>query len=186
LLLHRPEQLLGGAGTALLSALEQHRASGRVRRLGISIYSPEDLDALHDLARWDIVQAPLNILDRRIVSSGWAGRLRAEGIEVQARSIFLQGLLLLEQGERPPRFDRWQSTWTDWARWKIEQGLGAMEACLRFAYSIPEIDTVVLGVDGWQQLEEILSVPRVPLRQLPDWQIPAAADLINPSLWNDE
>ena len=41
---------------------------------------------------FDVIQCPYNILDRRIISSGWYDKLK-KGIEIHVRSIFLQGLL---------------------------------------------------------------------------------------------
>ena len=37
----------------------------------------------------------MNIIDRRLELSGWLERLSDEGVEVHARSVFLQGLLLM-------------------------------------------------------------------------------------------
>ena len=42
----------------------------------------------------DVVQIPYNILDKRVIYSGWYRKLKKIGIEVHARSIFLQGLLV--------------------------------------------------------------------------------------------
>ena len=90
LLLHRPEQLLGSQGDELYRALIVCRDQGKVGKLGISVYSPNELDALWSRYQFDLVQAPFNILDRRLVSSGWLNRLYQAGTEVHVRSVFLQ------------------------------------------------------------------------------------------------
>ena len=43
----------------------------------------------------DVVQLPMNILDRRFEISGWVKRLRNDHKQIHARSVFLQGLLLM-------------------------------------------------------------------------------------------
>jgi Aldo/keto reductase family. len=107
----------------------------------VSIYNPEELDTLVDKFQVDIVQAPFNILDRRLQTTGWLSRLYEEKVEVHVRSIFLQGLLLMDQGMRPQMFTRWQPLWDQWDNWLREESLTPLEACLGFALSHPEVDT---------------------------------------------
>src|SRR5690606_40521399 len=64
----------------------------------------DELSRIPELETFDLIQAPLNILDKRLITSGWLQRLRERHIEVHARSIFMQGLLLMEPCERPARF----------------------------------------------------------------------------------
>jgi aryl-alcohol dehydrogenase-like predicted oxidoreductase len=79
LLLHRPGDLLGADGAAYLSALDALKDSGWVDKVGVSIYAPDELDSLFALRRFDMVQAPISILDQRMIRSGWTRRLAEEG-----------------------------------------------------------------------------------------------------------
>jgi len=184
ILLHLPEQLLGPAGTALYRALLAARERGEVRKIGISIYGPQDLEPLAGRFQLDLVQAPFNILDRRMDTSGWLQRLREAGTEVHARSLFLQGLLLMPASGRLPKFNRWQSLWTRWDDWLRANDLTALEACVRFAVANDGFDRLVVGVDSRAQLEEILrSLTAAPL-EVPGELMSTEADLINPARWN--
>ena len=58
-----------------------------------------ELDVLCQRFEFDLVQAPFNILDRRLATSGWLAKLAAMGTEVHVRSVFLQGLLLMPRGD---------------------------------------------------------------------------------------
>jgi aryl-alcohol dehydrogenase-like predicted oxidoreductase len=183
LLLHRPDQLLGPGGDRLFDALQQLKAEGLVRKIGVSIYDPSELDALWSQFPCDLVQAPFNLLDRRLVTSGWLTRLAAEGVELHVRSVFLQGLLLMSRESRPAAFRRWGPVWANLDRWLDEAGLTPLEACLRDALSIPEVGRVVVGVDAEVHLAEILraadgSNPEVPAGLSTD-----DIDLINPARW---
>lgn len=111
LLLHRPAQLASPAGQTLYRALIAQRESGRVKKIGVSIYGPDELEQMPPSMLFDIVQAPVNILDTRMIRSGWASRLAADGCELHARSIFLQGLLLMPAHARPAFFTRWTLLW---------------------------------------------------------------------------
>ncbi len=55
LLLHRPQQLLSPQGEELYSALIKVREQGKVEKIGVSIYSPDELDALWSHFSLDLV-----------------------------------------------------------------------------------------------------------------------------------
>jgi aryl-alcohol dehydrogenase-like predicted oxidoreductase len=155
LLLHHPADLLGENGAQLHRALLDVQAAGLVRKIGVSVYRPAELDELIGRFPIEIVQAPFNVLDRRILTSGWLARLHGLGIEVHVRSVFLQGLLLLDRLARPPQFNRWQEIWQDWDEYLLASNQTPLEACVRFASSSPTIARVVVGIDSRRQLEEI-------------------------------
>lgn len=182
-LLHRPDQLLTPRGAALDRALRRLKDDGLVLKLGVSIYDPAELDALCARYAFDLVQAPFNILDTRLVKSGWLTRLTAQGTEVHVRSAFLQGLLLMPPAARPPEFLRWAPLFSAFDAWLREAGLTPLQACLRYALSFGDISRVIVGVDRAQQLTEILhaadgSIPDVPALLSTD-----DPDLLNPARW---
>lgn len=183
LLLHRSQDLQCSFGEELYLALVALKEQGKVDKIGVSIYNPEELDAIWPRYKFDLVQAPVNIIDRRLVSSGWLTRLNNSGVEVHARSIFLQGLLLMNPAERPAAFNRWQPIWEKWHDWTTDNGLTPLQACLGFAISRPEISRVVVGVDSLNQLEEILSSTLTAKITPPATLASNDEDLINPSRW---
>ena len=184
LLLHNSRQLLGAQGNALYRALTALKLDGTIDRIGVSIYDPEELDALYPRLQLDLVQAPLNIMDRRLLASGWLNRLHAAGVEVHVRSAFLQGLLLMNDATRPAQFNRWRSLWDEWQRWLNEQALHPLQACLGYLQSQPQIDRVVVGVDSVQQLREILASAGHRGVNPPAELMSEDPELINPSRWN--
>ncbi len=182
LLLHRPCQLLESGGDALYSALARLKEKGVVRKIGVSIYSPEELEGLVGRFALDIVQAPLNILDRRLVETGWLDRLRSSAVEVHARSAFLQGLLVMGRSAIPPRFARWAPLWDRWSRWILDTGQDPVHACLRFVLAQP-VDRVIVGADSLAQFAHAASVPSVPGPIPPEDLSSVDEQLINPSTW---
>lgn len=184
LLLHRPEQLLEGMGLDLYSALQSLKADGLVAKVGVSVYGPFELVNLWPKYRFDLVQAPLNIIDRRLVDSGWASRLKDAGVEVHARSAFLQGLLLMAADKRPAIFDHWADAWLEWDRWLLTTGLTPMQACLSYVNTLDEIDRVLVGVDSLAQLDEIFVAVGSVLDSLPSFKPLQDERLINPACWN--
>lgn len=184
LLLHRSEQLLGPNGAELSKALYALRDNGQVQKLGISIYSPTELDALIPRYRFDIVQAPFNLVDQRLSKTGWMQRLKDDDVEIHTRSVFLQGLLLLPQGKMPEKFSAWSDLWCEWHRWLLEKEVSAVQACLAFPLTCPEIDRVVVGADSAAQLAQIVSAESKLLEpDLPDIHCDDE-NLINPANWS--
>ncbi len=183
LLLHRPQQLLGPEGNALYRALVTLKNQGKVEKIGVSIYGPDELDALWPRFQFDLVQAPFNIIDRRLALSGWLNRLHEAGTEVHIRSVFLQGLLLMKAANRPVTFSRWQPLWSQWDRWLDDQALTPLQACLGFALSQSGIGRVVVGVDSLKQLQEILASVKNSALTPPKSLMSEDLDLINPSRW---
>ena len=132
---------------------------------------------------FDLVQAPFNIIDRRLHTSGWLVRLYQLGIEVHTRSVFLQGLLLMECATRPEFFRRWQLLWDHWCDWLADQSVTPVQACLGFVLLQPEISRVVIGLDSLIQLQGILADVDTPLVMPPDTLMCEDINLINPSRW---
>lgn len=184
LLLHRPSQLLESFGSDIYAALQVLKAEGFVSKVGLSVYRAAELDNLWPKYQLDLVQAPLNILDRNLVDSGWISRLKEADVEIHTRSAFLQGLLLMSADKRPIQFNRWANIWQEWDSWLLATGLTPLQACLRYANSIQEIDRVVVGVDGMAQLNEIIAATDGTLDYLPSFNILNDDPLINPATWN--
>lgn len=183
LLLHRPSDLLTPRGNELYAALQGLKQGGLTSRIGISVYSPDDLATVCAHYDIDLVQIPYNVLDRRLVQSGWLPRLREAGVEIHVRSVFLQGLLLMPPETRPAFFQRWQGLWDQWRIWLADHDINALAVCLRFVLAEPGIDRVIVGVDRLNQLQEILTAASVNLPPLPDDLCSNELDLINPSHW---
>jgi len=184
LLLHQPQNLLSSQGGVLYDAMVVLKERGLVEKLGVSIYSPDELDALWPHYQFDLVQAPFNIMDRRLATSGWLTRLHQAGTEVHIRSVFLQGLLLMDEVKRPAKFNYWHTMWEQWHCWLENQALTPLQACLGFALAQPEIDRVVVGVDSLKQLKEIFTSVGMKTVMPPEVLMSKDLDLINPSHWN--
>ena len=162
-LLHRSEDLLGVHGDAIFNALKGLKDNGLVKNIGISIYSPEILDNIFNKYQLDVVQVPLNIFDRRIISSGWLHKLSDKGVSVLGRSVFLQGILLSSMDEMPSYFREWLPHLKSWRDFCIHNNLSALEASLQFVSQIPEIEKIIVGIESERQLSEIVEAISGPI-----------------------
>ena len=184
-LLHKPRQLLGADGGQIYAGLQQLMEYGLVQKIGVSIYDPAELDDLFRGYEFDVVQAPFNLLDRRLIDSGWMSRLAARGAELHVRSIFLQGLLLMPPGDRPAKFNRWQVHWSAYTEWLRSAELTPLQACVRYSLSFPEISRVIVGVDSAHQLQKIVNSQDGFALDAPQSFCINDIDLLEPSRWNN-
>ena len=158
---------------------------GLVKKIGVSIYDPSECEKFMQLTRFDIVQAPLNIVDRRLETSGWLSKLYSEEIEIHTRSVFLQGLLLMPNNRIPKNFYKWSNVWEKWSLELKKNDLSAVEACLLYPLSLPEIEHVIVGVDSADQLNELIKRSKSKHSQIDfSFMISNDQSLINPSNWN--
>lgn len=183
-LLHRPDQIFSKLGREIIASLCAMRSEGKLEKIGVSVYAPEEIEPLFECADFDIVQAPLNVFDRRIVEQGAAVSLKRRGVELHIRSVFLQGLLLMNPMQRPAKFTLWKQFWEEWDSWLAECALEPLEACLGYVSSIQEVDRILVGVNSSQQLNEIIKA--VNQAKKPFSAPPAVADirLIDPRSWS--
>jgi len=185
LLVHNSNDLLGPSSKELINALNNIKFDGLVKKIGISIYDPSECEKILYLNKFDIVQAPLNIIDRRLVDSGLLSKLHSQNIEIHTRSVFLQGLLLMSRKEIPKNLNRWSKIWDKWSSELKRNKLDAIEACLLYPLSIPEINHVIIGVNNASQLNDIIikSKSQRPQADL-SFMISNDQMLINPTNWN--
>lgn len=153
-LFHESQDLIRTGGEVLWASMERYKKEGRLRKLGVSVYTPEQLMRVMEKFPIDIVQFPLNLLDQRFLPL--IPELKSKGIEVHVRSVFLQGLLLMHQEEIDPWFDEIKPAL---ARIPRENRL---KTALDFVLSVKMIDRVIVGVTSCQDLVEILRVSEAP------------------------
>mgnify|MGYP000868844256 CR=1 FL=1 len=184
LLIHRPSQLFEPKGVKILSSIRLLKELGTVKNLGVSVSAPYEFDALFDIYDFDVVQCPFNLVDRRLVNSGWLKKLNAAGVEVHTRSSFLQGLLLMPREAIPDKFKPWDCLWDKWHAWLDIKNTSQTDACLSYVLSYSEIDRVIVGVDTQDQFIELIkSTNDSEIDLYPDIKCDSAG-LINPANWD--
>ena len=182
LLLHRPQDLTGAQGVELYAAIESLMAEKMIHRFGVSIYSPDDLEGIIDTFEIHVVQAPLNVFDRRIL--GVTDQLSALDIEVHVRSVFLQGVLIASPQDRPHRFEPWSEHFALFDEWVRSSEVSAMACCMGFALQQPGIAKLVIGTTSAESLDEIMnSIPNSVL-EVPTHLQSSVEQLIDPRFWN--
>lgn len=179
LLVHAAKDL---EDAALWPALQALKMEGVFRRIGVSVYVADDPAALAARYRPDVMQLPFSVLDQRLLMDGTLARLNDMGVEVHARSLFLQGLLFLET--LPAKLRHVAPRLAAIRQTIMAAGSTPLAAALGFALSRPEIATALVGVTSAGELQEVLDAASRPLPGL-DWDAMALDDemVLTPSLW---
>ena len=180
LLLHNSEDY---KNSELREKFKSLKADKIIHKIGVSIYSPNELNNLPCENEIDIVQAPINLVDQRLVDSGWLKKLNSYGVEVHARSVFMQGLLLMPKKLIPQSFMAWSSLWNKWHDWLNTENITAIEACLHYVFSLPYVNKVIIGFEAANQLKQIVESLKSSLN-ISYLDISSSEEyLVNPSMW---
>ena len=166
----------------LFNKLSKLKKEGLVKKIGFSTYTPEHVDLLLDNFEFDLIQLPFNIFDVRLIEGGQLQALKNKGVEIHARSVFLQGVLL-DFDNLSDYFLSWKKQFNKYQIMVENSGFSLLEYALNFALNIQEIDKVLVGVNTEKQLREIVGSVKgqeqISFNADPIYDI----NLLNPSLW---
>jgi len=160
LLVHAAQNLLCPGGERLWAWLEQVRAAGLAKRIGVSLYDPEQYFRLRERFTPGLVQIPFNIYDRRFARSGALRDMASAGVEVHVRSAFLQGLLLMTPEALPDFFMPIRAHHARLRAWTVAAGSSPLAACLGVCLHQAEVGRVIVGCETATQLQGIIQGAR--------------------------
>lgn len=140
----------------LLSQKEQEK----IKSIGVSIYTSDEASLVMKMGVFDIIQLPLSIVAQALRKNNLFEDLSKHKIEIHARSIFLQGLLLSRAAS--DRFVKAHGCLAPHEYWSYldKTGISPLHACLSFIKQ-QKVFLAVIGVDNVTQLEEIVSTSKM-------------------------
>ncbi|HIF14852.1 MAG TPA: aryl-alcohol dehydrogenase [Bacteroidetes bacterium] len=184
LLIHNYDDLFLPGADNLMNTLERLKKEGVVKKIGVSVYTGEQIDHILNNYSIDIIQLPFNILDQRLMKGGYLTKLKEFGIEVHARSIFLQGLLLMPLNNMHSWFNPILGALEDFHLEAKKMNLTALQLALAFVQSSDDIDRLVVGVNTLEQLREIVNAKSVRINTTEFYNLSVDnAIFLNPSNW---
>lgn len=173
---------------SVLDGLESLKKKGLVQKIGVSIYTTEELEhLLSNNMRFDILQFPYSIFDRRFES--YLRLLNENNIEVYARSVFLQGLVFLRPPDLPTDLIKAGEYITRLQNLASEHNISVNGLCLNFALLNTHIDKVIIGVESLvhlrKNIKDIESIEKVKnMRGILDNLYIKDEDIILPHKWS--
>ncbi|MCP4265414.1 MAG: aryl-alcohol dehydrogenase [Candidatus Brocadiaceae bacterium] len=157
LLIHHAEDLLVEGGEFLFRAMQELQEEGFVEKIGVSVYTEQQIDLLTEKYKFDIFQIPINVLDQRLIEGGQLAKLKERNVELHARSIYLQGLLLMAPSLIHTFFSPIKPLLYKYRKLLDSMELSPADGALCFIREIPEIDCINIGVNNLGQLRDNLS-----------------------------
>ena len=181
LLIHNIDDVKDKRFGDLFHKLNELKEEGLINKIGFSTYTPDQVDFLLENFDFDLIQVPFNVFDARLVEGGQLKALKKKNIEIHARSVFLQGVLL-SFDSLSDYFSTWDAQFEQYQEMVREKELSLLEYALNFALKTQELDKILVGVDSVKQLTDIVNAFKSDV-DLKAFKIDDI-NLLNPNLWN--
>ncbi|AZS17579.1 aldo/keto reductase [Paenibacillus lutimineralis] len=187
-MLHAPINMTSHDGKTI-EALKELKQRKLVNKIGVSVYTPEEVVQFLSIEELDVIQVPINIFDLRLIQSGLLEALYNKGIEVHARSVLLQGLFTLTTDELPQHLSGAIQPLKLLGQLSKKVNLLPAQLGLLFVRDLREISRLVVGCESKKQLAENIETMKLPALEQPIIdEILQSFDgisekIINPSKW---
>jgi aryl-alcohol dehydrogenase-like predicted oxidoreductase len=189
LMLHR-EDLLDLWDRGLKETFMGFLNDGLTEHLGVSVYTPEKAiqalktDGIH------LVQVPSNLLDRRFEKAGVFSEAARCGKGIYVRSVFLQGLLIMNVRDLPESMRFATSVIKRLVTFAEKTGFSLKQLALGYVRSAYPANKVLFGSETVQQVRENLTLwsTQLPLDVVAKVRrefgnVPEK--ILNPTLWEN-
>jgi len=158
-----------------------------IKKIGVSVYNSNEIKKILSINLPDVIQCPLNILDTRLYRNGLLDRLYHMGIEIHARSVFLQGLFFLSENKLKQSFADVYPAIKKLQLISKSANLTLPELSLLWVCSLDQVSKVIIGVDSINQLELHMKTLKKKISQKIINRalsvIYENSRILNPSLW---
>lgn len=166
ILLHRPN-VLGIFGDQVTKLLLKYVKQGYIGKIGASLlnFDSKDFESnWQELQKdcYEIVQLPMNVLDRRMFANGTFAQLQSSNKQLFVRSIYLQGLFFLKPNNLEDRLKPaapWLSRLEAFAE---QEGMSVPELAFSYIHHMPGIASIVFGAESPEQVQDNIALLRTP------------------------
>jgi len=180
---HNTSYLFSKSGPQIYKGLVEAKKLGLIKKWGVSTYTIDELRSIISKYDIDLVLLPFNIFDQRTVKSNILKELKNRGIEIHARSTFLQGLLLIDRVKIPKKFNKWLPIFKEWEKIVEKTKLNKFQICLRYALSNPYLDKIILGMDSSKHFKQMIKNAGYIDLDVKKVNASSEINLINPAKW---
>ncbi len=156
-LLHQPSDMTALNGQ-VIDVLLELRDEGFVESIGISVYTPEEVQTALDIEELNAIQLPFNIFDLRLLESDLLNELKKTSFTIFARSIFLQGMFFLDFNNLPNGLEIAEKPLKLLHDISLSERFSIKELALLFVRDQPGITSQVVGAETPTQVLENLKI----------------------------
>lgn len=185
LMLHR-ESLLNEPIDLLRGVASRLKEEDKIEHFGVSVYSAEKALIALAIEELDTVQLPFNVFDQRALEQNLFDFAARKRKHLLVRSVYLQGLLLLDLNQIPPNLDFARGTLHSFHSFAKSLRIAPNLLCTSFVSQKARDALIIFGAESAEQVRDNVSLYREAANlNLPDMSFLSQKDprLINPSHW---
>lgn len=149
-LLHDAADRLASNGAAWARMCDEQRGGG-IKTIGVSTSSVAEAEAAIEEEAVGAVQVAASVVDRRLVDNGFFERAADRDVRVFARSVFLQGALLVPASDLPSHLAPLSPAVQALAAVARDAGVPVGHLCLAYVRDRLRVEAVV----GTESLEQV-------------------------------
>ncbi len=145
-------------GKACADAVKALIDHGYTDKVGVSVYTAEDIAGMLPYDIFSLTQVPMSIFDQRLIAGGWIDQLKARDYTVYVRSVFLQGLFFLDPDTMtdPVLLEHAAPKLRLLRQIARDENMTLAQLAIAFIRDCPGVTSLVLGADTSEQVQENL------------------------------
>jgi aryl-alcohol dehydrogenase-like predicted oxidoreductase len=159
-----------------------------VEKIGVSIYTNEQMNEVIDDVNVDIIQLPFNLFDNINLRGELLKKAKTKNKIIHTRSAFLQGLFFMNKGNPNKIVVKLKKELEFITNLSERSSISVGSLALNYCLNQSDIDGVLIGVDSLEQLKENIAFLDNEIKTQYFCEIEMIniqnCDLLNPSLWN--
>jgi len=172
----------------IIDTLNRMKQDGLVRRVGVSVYEPEEAKKCIERPTVEFMQLPYSIFDQRMEKAGVFEYATGDKIQIHSRSAFIQGLILMDEDEIPSFLNKAKPIVRKIDLLCCRHGISRISLAMNYVKQQSRISHLVFGVDNIEQLKENIQIYQEDIskdiindiaKEFRDIE----ADIVMPSLW---
>lgn len=162
------------------------KQEGKIKKIGVSIYTNKEAEELLNYKDIDLVQLPFNLLDNNSQRSSVLRELKERGMEIHTRSVFLQGLFFMKEDIIPTKLLPLKHHLHTIKVIADQHQLSINDLALNYVIAQNNIDKVLVGIDSKEQLETNINSLKKEIKGLKEVDNinVKEKELLNPANWN--
>jgi aryl-alcohol dehydrogenase-like predicted oxidoreductase len=135
------------------NVLDNIKNSGLVKKIGVSVYSNDEIESLLNFKNINLIQLPFNLFDNEYQRKEILEKAKKRNIEIHTRSVFLQGLFFKNINTLNTILLPLKNDLIELGLILKNYNIDMNSLALNYAINKPYIDKVLIGVDSLEQLK---------------------------------
>lgn len=135
---------------------------GAIGAAGVSVYTADEVFAAIAAGPPAAIQLPISAFDRRMIDSGALATCAAAGVMVFARSVFLQGVMVMDIGHLPAEIAGLKAAIAEFEALCIKENTTRASFALRYVRDLPGVSSTIVGAYAPDQVAALVAAAKEP------------------------